>query len=269
MKKKYLSKILFNFLMMKANIINVIDLLECFTFITLDVVVFKFIPRYTYKEYENQLNNKNLMKNAINFFESCSSHIEILIPNSFIESTYNNDLFLNFINYPDKFKVKKTIVKKYLIIQPRFYLLTQNQKTEFWTGFTTDDPKSFCKHLQKYGIEKNHEFLIMEKIQNSWYCLPDIVKRGNWFELLLAIIIFVINVAFFVGFKLDGTSGEYKILFYTIYPDIIVNRFCIFTCIGYFYIISIRVFIIVRITLSKYAYQDPNQSDFKTKKRGI
>ena len=32
--------------------------------------------------------------------------------------------------------------------------MTQKQKTEFWTGFTTDDSKSYCKQLQKYGMKR-------------------------------------------------------------------------------------------------------------------
>ena len=112
------------------------------------------------KEYINNLTKSNFEKNAKNFFESCSSHIEILVPISLKENVSKGDPFLNFINnYPEIEKEDKIIVTKYLTIQPRFLLMTQKQKkTEFWTGFTSDDPKSFCKQLQKYGIEKNCDY---------------------------------------------------------------------------------------------------------------
>ena len=147
------------------------------------------------KECRNHLKSNNFEKNAKSFLESCSSHIEILVPINLKENESKGDPFLNFINNPPEIvNQEKTIITKYLAIQPRFLLITQKQKTEFWSGFTSDDPKSFCKQLQKYGIEKNHEFSIMDKVQNSWYCLPDWVKRENWFEKLLVLLVFVINM---------------------------------------------------------------------------
>ena len=126
------------------------------------------------KEYNSYLMINNFEKNAKNFFESHISHIEILVPCSLKENESKGDPFLNIINNtPEKVKEENTIITKYFTIQPRFLLTTQKQKTEFWTEFTSDDPKSFCKQLQNYGIEKNDELSIIEKIQNSWYCLPD------------------------------------------------------------------------------------------------
>ena len=126
------------------------------------------------KEYNNYLMKSNFEKDAKYFIESHSSHIEILVPCSLKENESKGDPFLNVINkYPEIANEDKTIITKYLAVQPRFLLMTQKQKTEFWTGFTSDDSKSFCKQLQNYAIKKNHEFNIMEKIQNSWYCLPD------------------------------------------------------------------------------------------------
>ena len=114
------------------------------------------------KECNNHLKSNNFDKNAKNFLESCSSHIEILVPSSLKENVLKGDPFLNFINNPPEIvNQEKTIVTKYLIIQPRFLLITQKQKTEFWSEFNSDDPKSFCKKLQKYGIEKK---------QNQYMC---------------------------------------------------------------------------------------------------
>ena len=112
------------------------------------------------KECNNHLKSNNLKKNAIDFLESCSSHIEVLVPSSLKENVSKGDPFLNFINNPPEIvNQEKTIVTKYLTIQPRFLLITQKQKTEFWSEFTSDDPKSFCKKLQKYGIEKNYDHI--------------------------------------------------------------------------------------------------------------
>ena len=114
------------------------------------------------KECNNHLKSNNFDKNAKNFLESCSSHIEILVPSSLKENVLKGDPFLNFINNPPEIvNQEKTIVTKYLIIQPRFLLITQKQKTEFWSEFNSDDPKSFCKKLQKYGIEKNNTIYIL------------------------------------------------------------------------------------------------------------
>ena len=108
------------------------------------------------KELNSFLKSNSFEKNAKNFLESCSSHIEILVPSSLKENISKDDPFLNFINNPPEIiNQEKTIVTKYLTIQPRFLLITQKQKTEFWSGFTSDDPKTFCKQLQNYGIEKN------------------------------------------------------------------------------------------------------------------
>ena len=167
---------------------------------------------WSIKEFNNYLMTNNFENNTKNFIESHSSHIKILVPCILKENESKGDPFLNVINkYPEIENEDKIIITKYLTIQPRFLLMTQKQKTEFWAGFTSDDPKSFCKQLQNYGIEKNDEFSIMEKIQNSWYCLPYLVKRENWLEAFLAVLVFAINVIIFVGYKVDGTSAELQI----------------------------------------------------------
>ena len=112
------------------------------------------------KEYNNYLMKNNFEKNAKYFIESHSSHIEILVPCSLKENKSKGDPFLNIINNTsEKVKEDNTKITKYLVVQPRFLLMTQKQKTEFWTGFTSDDPKSFCKQLQNYAIEKNCNYL--------------------------------------------------------------------------------------------------------------
>ena len=222
------------------------------------------------KECNNHLKSNNFDKNAKNFLESCSSHIEILVSSSLKENVLKGDPFLNFVNNPPEIvNQEKTIVTKYLIIQPRFLLITQKQKTEFWSEFNSDDPKSFCKKLQKYGIEKNHEFSIMDKVQNSWYCLPDWVKRENWFEKLLVLLVFAINVLIFVGYKVDGTSGELRIFNSKTATDIIVYGIGSSIWTGYFYVILIRIIIIIGVTKSKYALQDPDQKTIKSKQRNL
>ena len=111
------------------------------------------------KEFNNYLVTNNFENNTKNFIESHSSHIKILIPCNLKENESKGDPFLNVINkYPEIANEDKTIITKYLTIQPRFLLMTQKQKTEFWTRFTSDDPKSFCKQLQNYGIEKNCDY---------------------------------------------------------------------------------------------------------------
>ena len=222
------------------------------------------------KECSNHLKSNNFEKNAKSFLESCSSHIEILIPINLKENESKGDPFLSFINNPPEIvNQERTIVTKYLAIQPRFLLITQKQKTEFWSGFTSDDPKSFCKQLQKYGIEKNHEFSIMDKVQNSWYCLPDLVKRENWFEKLLVLFVFAINVIIFVGYKVDSTSGQLQIFNSKTATDIIVYGIGSSICAGYFYIILIRIIIIIGVTKSKYALQDNDQKYIKSKQRNL
>ena len=112
------------------------------------------------KEYNNYLMKNSFEKNAKYFIESHSSHIEILVPCSLKENESKGDPFLNIINNTsEKVKEDNTKITKYLVVQPRFLLMTQKQKTEFWTGFTSDDPKSFCKQLQNYAIEKNSDYL--------------------------------------------------------------------------------------------------------------
>ena len=111
------------------------------------------------KEYNNYLMKNNFEKNAKFFIESHSSHIEILVPCSLKENESKGDPFLNVINkYPEIANEDKTIITKYLVVPPRFLLMTQKQKTEFWTGFTSDDSKFFCKQLQNYAIEKNCDY---------------------------------------------------------------------------------------------------------------
>ena len=106
----------------------------------------------------------NFENNTKNFIESHSSHIKILVPCILKENESKGDPFLNVINkYPEIENEDKIIITKYLTIQPRFLLMTQKQKTEFWAGFTSDDPKSFCKQLQNYGIEKNCDY---------FFCFP-------------------------------------------------------------------------------------------------
>ena len=121
-------------------------------------------------EYKHHFKEDSFKTDAMNFYESYSSHIEILVPISLTENTSKSDPFLNFIsNYPEIANEDKAIVTKHLIIQQRFLFMTQKQRSEFWNEATCDDPKFLCKQLLKYGIEKNYEFTIMEKIQSSWY----------------------------------------------------------------------------------------------------
>ena len=111
-------------------------------------------------EYKNYLMTNNFESNAKNFIDSHSSQIQILVPCNLKENVSNVDPFLNIINNDPKIaNEENTIITKYFTIQPRFLLMSQKQKTEFWTGFTSDDPKSFCQKLQNYGIEKNCDYI--------------------------------------------------------------------------------------------------------------
>ena len=60
----------------------------------------------------------------------------------------------------------------------------------------------------------------MDKVQNSWYCLPDWVKRENWFEKLLVLLVFAINVHFKFTLKSYPEVGRYEYLFYSTFSSI-------------------------------------------------
>ena len=119
-------------------------------------------PDINIDEYKHHFNEDSFKTDAMNFYESYSSHIEILVPTSLTENTSIIDPFLNFIsNFPEIANEDKTIVTKYLIIQPRFLFMTQKQRSEFWNEATCNNPKFLCKLLLKYGIEKNFESTIV------------------------------------------------------------------------------------------------------------
>ena len=80
-------------------------------------------------EYNSYLMKNNFEKNAKNFFESHSSHIEILVPCILKENESKGDPFLNIINNTsEKVKEDNKKITKYLAVQPRFLLMTQIQK---------------------------------------------------------------------------------------------------------------------------------------------
>ena len=119
-------------------------------------------PDINIDEYKHHFKEDSFKTDAMNFYESYSSHIEILVPTSWTENTSITDPFLNFIsNFPEIANEDKTIVTKYLIIQPRFLFMMQKQRSEFWNEATCNDPKFLCKLLLKYGIEKNFESTIV------------------------------------------------------------------------------------------------------------
>ena len=162
---------------------------------------------FTIKDYKRYSRKDEFETNVQNFFEGLSSHIEILVPINLANELSNKDPFLNFqINDSELIKEEcKTIVTKYIIISPRFLLITQKQKTDFWTSLTSDDSKVFCKQLQNYGIDKNYELSVMEMVQNSWYALPTWTKRGNFLEIILYLLVLSINIIIFFGYTVDST----------------------------------------------------------------
>ena len=189
---------------------------------------------------------------CLSFYESCSSHIEIIVPNNKLADPSKHDPFLNFqINnsYQVGEENQAVAMKKYLTIPPRFLSITQKQKTDFWTALKSDDPKVFWKLLQKYGIEINKELSIMEKVQNSKFTLPDWVKRANWFEMILALLLCIINVIIFFGYKVNGTNESIELLIFNskVATYVIIYGIGSLICSGYFYIIVIRLIIIFRI----------------------
>ena len=69
-----------------------------------------------------------------------------LVPNNKLADPSKHDPFLNFQD-SNSVQVKEenqaVVVTKYLTIPPRFLSITQKQKTDFWTGLKSDDPKVF------------------------------------------------------------------------------------------------------------------------------
>ena len=175
-----------------------------------------------------------------------------LMANRFLADSSKHDPFLHFQirNYHQvKNESKVVIVTKYLTIPPRFFSITQKQKTDFWNALKSDDPKVFWKLLQKYAIEINKELSIMEKVQNSKFILPDWVKRANWLEMLLTLLVFSINVIIFFGYKVNGTNDSVELLIFNskIATYVIIYGIGCLICSGYFYIIVIRLIIIFSI----------------------
>ena len=118
-------------------------------------------PDINIDEYKHHFKEDSFKADAMNFYESYSSHIEILVPSSLTKNTSKSDPFLNLINNDQEIANEdKTLVTKHLIIQPRFLFMTQKQRSEFWNEFTRNDPKFLCKQLQEYGIEKNCDSII-------------------------------------------------------------------------------------------------------------
>ena len=107
----------------------------------------------------------------------------------------------------------------------------------------------YWKLLQKYAIEINKELSIMEKVQNSKFILPDWVKRANWLEMLLTLLVFSINVIIFFGYKVNGTNDSVELLIFNskIATYVIIYGIGCLICSGYFYIIVIRLIIIFSI----------------------
>ena len=73
----------------------------------------------------------------------------------------------------------------------------------------------------------------------------------------------------FVGYKVDGTSGELRIFNSKTATDIIVYGIGSVICAGYFYVILIRIIIIIGVTKSKYALQDSDQKTIKSEQRNL
>ena len=209
------------------------------------------------KDCNNYLKKEEFETDVLNFYESCSSHIEIVVPNNKLADPSKHDPFLNFQD-SNSVQVKEenqaVVVTKYLTIPPRFLSITQKQKTDFWTGLKSDDPKVFWKLLQKYGIETNKELSIMEKVQNSKFTLPDWVKRASWLEMLLALLVFIINVIIFLGYKVNSTDDSVELLIFNskVATYVIVYGIGGLICSGYFYIIVIRLIIIFRINWGEF-----------------
>ena len=76
-------------------------------------------------------------------------------------------------------------------------------------------------------------------------------------------------VIIFVGYKVDSTSEELQIFNSKTATDIIVYGIGSSICSGYLYIILIRIIIIIGVTKSKYALQDPDQKTIKPKQRNL
>ena len=150
------------------------------------------------------------------------------------------------------------VVTKYFAIPPRFLLFTQKQKTDFWTELKSDDPKVFWKLLQKYAIETNKEMSILEKVQNSKYTLPDWVKRANWLEMILELLVFIINLIILFGYKVNDTNDSVELLIFNskVATYILFYGIAILIWLGYFYIIVLRLIIILRINWGKYKISD-------------
>ena len=82
-------------------------------------------------------------------------------------------------------------------------------------------------------------------------------------------LVFIINVLIFVGYKVDGTSGELQIFNSKATTNALVYVFGGIICIGYLYIISIRIIIIFWVMISKNALQDLNQKTLKSNQKNL
>ena len=82
-------------------------------------------------------------------------------------------------------------------------------------------------------------------------------------------LVFIINVLIFVGYKVNGTSGELQIFNSKATTNALVYVFGGIICIGYLYIISIRIIMIIWVMISKKALQDPNQKTLKSNQRNL
>ena len=101
---------------------------------------------FRFKDDNSYLKKEEFETDVLSFYESCSSHIEIIVPNNKLADPSIHDPFLNFqINnsYQVGEENQAVAMKKYLTIPPRFLSITQKQKTDFWTALKSDDPKVF------------------------------------------------------------------------------------------------------------------------------
>ena len=219
--------------------------------------------RSNIEKYKKDMNKDKFKKNALKFYEGLNSHIEILVPNNLSQSEIMDDPFLNYkMNDFDQTCIENnTIITKYFTIEPRFLFITQKQKTDFWTTLNSEDQKIFCKQLQNYGIKKNFELGIKEKVQNSWYTLPASVKRNNWLEWVLSFLILILNIIIFFGYTPNSTNNleDIRILGSKLATYILIYGFGGATNLGYSYIVIIRIIINVKISMNEAESSEDDQ----------
>ena len=94
----------------------------------------------------------------------------------------------------------------------------------------------------------------MERIQNSKYILPDSIKRANWLEMFLALLVFIINLIIFFGYRVNGINNSIELQIFNSKAATYVFVYGIgsLICLGYFYIIVIRLIIIFLINWGEF-----------------